>query len=186
MGELGFDVMDRRLNDVDDDDLGPLANFPPSDAAAAYADHILLQAAADPAAGRGGGGGGGAAGIARMPSFPTDARFFDENDLMHLDGMLDFDIDPRDPALPIGTLNMAATTTTTTGTTAGGLTSSEDLGDSSGQGGAMSPVNTPKNDDPHGIADLDPNDPKYKRRIQNRLASARFRAKAKERWGGAR
>jgi hypothetical protein len=36
-------------------------------------------------------------------------------------------------------------------------------------------------DDPHGIADLDPNDPKYKRRIQNRMASARFRAKAKER-----
>jgi hypothetical protein len=36
-------------------------------------------------------------------------------------------------------------------------------------------------DDPHGIGDLDSNDPKHKRRIQNRLASARFRAKAKER-----
>ena len=30
-------------------------------------------------------------------------------------------------------------------------------------------------------SDLDPKDPKYRRRIQNRMASARFRAKAKER-----
>ena len=31
------------------------------------------------------------------------------------------------------------------------------------------------------VSDLDPKDPKYRRRIQNRMASARFRAKAKER-----
>ena len=36
----------------------------------------------------------GQSALDRMPSIPADAgRFFDENDLMQLDGMLDFDVD---------------------------------------------------------------------------------------------
>lgn len=127
--------------------------------------------------------------MARMPSIPTgvDGRFFEESDMMDLDDMLNFDIGPRDGAGPSGAAANAVETHAYYSSDAPhSLTSSgEDQGYSSGQGLSLSPngetfqfqmsAGTP------GAEDLDPNDPKYKRRIQNRMASARFRAKAKER-----
>ena len=59
----------------------------------------LLAGIPEGGGGEGGGGGGGGvmrgqSALDRMQSIPADAgRFFDENDLMQLDGMLDFDVD---------------------------------------------------------------------------------------------
>jgi hypothetical protein len=143
-----------------------------------------------PEGGHGHGGGAGGGGVMRgqsaldrMPSIPADAgRFFDENDLMQLDGMLDFDVDAdgdggfsRGAGGGTGTAPSHHTGGTSGGGGGGGYTSGATSEGSPSHGGGGS-------EDYGDLArGLDPNDPKYKRRIQNRLASARFRAKAKER-----
>ena len=138
-------------------DLGPLPGFaPPGDADVTPT---------DPPAGLSG----------RMPSIPADGGFLEENDLMHLDGVLDFEV--TDPAL-------AASAPPPSGWVAAhrrGVSDSSGGGDSDDWTGSGFTAGDPSGDKNDVGADLDPNDPKYKRRIQNRMASARFRAKAKER-----
>ena len=163
----------------------------------------LLAGIPEGGGGEGGGGGGGGgvmrgqSALDRMPSIPADAgRFFDENDLMQLDGMLDFDVDADAAAGGFshgagggngGTNAPSYHTGGTSGGNGGGYTSGATSegspshcggGSSGGHGGGHGGGSEDYGDLAHG---LDPKDPKYKRRIQNRLASARFRAKAKER-----
>ncbi len=128
----------------------------------------------------------GPSGLDRMPSIPTDA-LLDADDLMQLDDALNFEVDealafaPPGVSIPlvgegladvgIQPISAARPGPSGRGTSAGftmGSTGSDHGGNSS--------------DDPSfTFDDLDPSDPKHKRRIQNRMASARFRAKAKER-----
>lgn len=138
--------------DPEFNDLGPLPGFaPPGDADVTPTDAGLSG---------------------RMPSIPADGGFLEENDLMHLDNVLDFEV--TDPAL-------AASAPPPSGWVAA---HSRGVSDSSGGGGDSDDwtgSGFSAGDEKNVGADLDPNDPKYKRRIQNRMASARFRAKAKER-----
>jgi hypothetical protein len=163
----------------------------------------LLAGIPEGGGGEGGGGGGGGgvmrgqSALDRMPSIPADAgRFFDENDLMQLDGMLDFDVDAdaaaggfshgagggngggNAPSYHTGGTSGGNGGGYTSGATSEGSPSHGGGGSSGGHGGGHGGGSEDYGDLAHG---LDPKDPKYKRRIQNRLASARFRAKAKER-----
>ncbi|EEH55269.1 uncharacterized protein MICPUCDRAFT_69288 [Micromonas pusilla CCMP1545] len=163
----------------------------------------LLAGIPEGGGGEGGGGGGGGgvmrgqSALDRMPSIPADAgRFFDEKDLMQLDGMLDFDVDAdaaaggfshgagggngggNAPSYHTGGTSGGNGGGYTSGATSEGSPSHGGGGSSGGHGGGHGGGSEDYGDLAHG---LDPKDPKYKRRIQNRLASARFRAKAKER-----
>ena len=130
--------------------------------------------------------------LERIPSIPNDARFFDENDLMQLDGVLDFEVTDPDGVAPglgaspaRGGGGAPAGWSDAPSGSADGVSNAD--WDSSAEkrtpprDARFSPGRGDEKDSKDSKDFLDPSDPKYKRRIQNRMASARFRAKAKER-----
>ena len=134
-------------------------------------------------------GGAGPSGLDRMPSIPTDA-LLDADDLMQLDDALNFEVDealafapPGVSIPPVGEGLADVGIQPITAARPGRGPSSHSVGGfalgsaGSDHGGNSSDDPSLVFDDPPG----DPSDPKHKRRIQNRMASARFRAKAKER-----
>ena len=135
-------------------------------------------------------GGAGPSGLDRMPSIPTDA-LLDADDLMQLDDALNFEVDealafaPPGVSIPpvgegladvcIQPISAARPARGPSGHSVGGFAVGSAGSDHGGNSGS---------DDPSLLFDDSPgdaSDPKHKRRIQNRMASARFRAKAKER-----
>lgn len=134
-------------------------------------------------------GGAGPSGLDRMPSIPTDA-LLDADDLMQLDDALNFEVDealafapPGVSIPPVGEGLTDVGIQPISAARPGRGPSSHSVGGfalgsaGSDHGGNSSDDPSLVFDDPPG----DPSDPKHKRRIQNRMASARFRAKAKER-----
>ena len=134
-------------------------------------------------------GGAGPSGLDRMPSIPTDA-LLDADDLMQLDDALNFEVDealafapPGVSIPPVGEGLADVGIQPISAARPGRGPSSHSVGGfalgsaGSDHGGNSSDDPSLVFDDPPG----DPSDPKHKRRIQNRMASARFRAKAKER-----
>lgn len=122
-----------------------------------------------------------------MPSIPNGGLLDDENDLMQLDDALNFEVDeallggfvpPLDGEIADITAIGAARHAASRGPSSSDIGTGFTMG-STGTGSDTNGGNS--SDDPVDGEPLDPSNPKHKRRIQNRLASARFRAKAKER-----
>ena len=124
-----------------------------------------------------------------MPSIPTDA-LLNGDDLMHLDDALDFEVDealafvaPRGSSARDGLTD--ADIRPISSARHGRGPSSTSIGTGFTMGSTGSDRGNSSDEVRDGSAEdsevLDRADSKYKRRIQNRLASARFRAKAKER-----
>jgi hypothetical protein len=138
----------------------------------------------------------GGSALESMPSIPTDT-LLDENDLMHIDDALNFEMDDtlgfgeRMGGL-VGETGLVGKETGVTDVTRPIQDARHGRGPSNSgvvSGGftmGSADANGTSSDDPDqldGEEKLDPSNPKHKRRIQNRLASARFRAKAKDRQG---
>ena len=131
-------------------------------------------------------GGTGPSGLETVPSIPTDC-LLDADDLMQLDDALNFEVDEAlafaapDVSIPpvgegLADVGIQPISAARPGRGPSGHSVGAEFTMGSADGGNSS-------DDPSLSFDHPGNksDPKHKRRIQNRAASARFRAKAKER-----